>query len=716
MTRIKRVHLSEAFLSLTPEDRGVMERAASIMNMPLTQLLPGPSRVDQGTSIGQHSGSLGASQRVVDDNNDHENDTGSHDDEQPNGDDSRDSASDGEVSVWQSSAAEFDNIDNGITKGYEYVDPWGDDFPILAPIATPTQGPAIGPSTRTPASAVYGVSIQPAWNLAQADTQYVPSVISHLTTPSSTAPTTTFSSDAAPVTQQQSWEIIEKPQSQLVRPPPSLEWPMAGGYLGSTLPSRNPGDGDVSGDSLRFVSEHPLQPQPLPRAQRRGPFQDRKRQEDASRTRGLKACVRCRMQRIRCAIVEDDPTGICGTCLAVSKQKVHYLPCLRYRLTECTLYRTGKAPGLEFTFRWPVMKLKDISEWDSPNLRTVLVKSDICEVPLKLIVRRFIPIPHKDSIHRSWVDHRTGVKKFKKTTPYAVVNMKNAVQDMREYVTANVFKCMDYFLRGSDQWVKDTYEFARKHMQRVESDEERKLLGNFFRLWFAIRRTATTEHIVGDETLDMEPEKKDESYPLFGKIPLPPVMIQQLDMILTLGILEPLRKQVLEDFQRLALTSNPRNWMTIYLITFMSLHSCARITAENYHNARKHGLLRRYAIPNFIADQHHSANVFLSHYHYRTESTNPFKQDWKKRHLTPFSYMSVDDIQFLERTKVLFDEREDVIKTNRENDLYEHELYFLSQMFEDNWQPKDTVIEHTEGTVNNVGLKMYAGDDEGGKR
>lgn len=145
-------------------------------------------------------------------------------------------------------------------------------------------------------------------------------------------------------------------------------------------------------------------------------------------------------------------------------------------------------------------------------------------------------------------------------------------------------------------------------------------------------------------------------------------------------------------------------------------------------------LQRRYAIPNFIADQHHSANVFLSHYHYRTESTNPFKQDWKKRHLTPFSYMSVDDIQFLERTKVLFDERgktpngwtqnkanlfidvEDVIKTNRENDLYEHELYFLSQMFEDNWQPKDTVIEHTEGTVNNVGLKMYAGDDEGGKR
>lgn len=153
----------------------------------------------------------------------------------------------------------------------------------------------------------------------------------------------------------------------------------------------------------------------------------------------------------------------------MSKQKVHSLPCLRHRLTECTLYRTGKAPGLEFTFRWPVMKLKDISEWESPNLRTIYVRSDVCEVALKLQVRKFIPIPHKDSIHRSWVDNRNGgVRKFKKTTPYAIVNMKNAVHDMREYVSANVFKCMDFFLRGSDQLVRETYEFARKHMQRVE--------------------------------------------------------------------------------------------------------------------------------------------------------------------------------------------------------------------------------------------------------
>jgi hypothetical protein len=109
------------------------------------------------------------------------------------------------------------------------------------------------------------------------------------------------------------------------------------------------------------------------------------------------------------------------------------------------------------------------------------------------------------------------------------------------------------------------------------------------KLWVAVRRTATLEHIVSQDKLDMVPETKDRSYPLLGKVPLPPVLIQQLDIILTLGILLPLQKQVLEDMERLILSNNPRTWMTMYLITFMSLHSCAALSAENYRNARRQG-------------------------------------------------------------------------------------------------------------------------------
>jgi hypothetical protein len=125
---------------------------------------------------------------------------------------------------------------------------------------------------------------------------------------------------------------------------------------------------------------------------------------------------------------------------------------------------------------------------------------------------------------------------------------------------------------------------------KTQPAEEQHLLSDVFRFWFAIRRTATTEYTVGEDTLDMEPETIDKSFPLFGKVPLPPVMIQQLDMILTLGFLQPLKKKHLEDLQRIVLANKPKSWMTIYLKTFISLHSCATLTAENYQNARKHGL------------------------------------------------------------------------------------------------------------------------------
>jgi hypothetical protein len=120
-------------------------------------------------------------------------------------------------------------------------------------------------------------------------------------------------------------------------------------------------------------------------------------------------------------------------------------------------------------------------------------------------------------------------------------------------------------------------------------------MGNFLRLWFAIRRTHTVEHIVSKDTLDMEP-MQDKSCPLVGKVPLPPVMIQQLDMILTLGILQPLRKKVLDELQKLIMSNKPSSWLTVYLTTFMSLHQCATICAENYRNARRQGLRVRLLI------------------------------------------------------------------------------------------------------------------------
>jgi len=242
----------------------------------------------------------------------------------------------------------------------------------------------------------------------------------------------------------------------------------------------------------------------------------------------------------------------------------------------------------------------------------------------------------------------------------------------------------------------------------IAPPEEQHLLSDVFRFWFAIRRTATTEFIVGDDMLDMEPETTDKSFPQFGKVPLPPVMIQQLDMILTLGFLQPLRKRHLEELQRIVLANKPKSWMTIYLKTFISLHSCATLTAENYQNARKHGLKRRFAMPNFIYERHHSANVYLSHYHYCTKPCNPFNVDWRNRQTTPFADMTTDEIHFLMKTSEMVKERQDKIRITHKFNLYEDDLYFVSQMFEENWTPRDTIIDYTDETISGEPLKWTA--------
>jgi hypothetical protein len=109
------------------------------------------------------------------------------------------------------------------------------------------------------------------------------------------------------------------------------------------------------------------------------------------------------------------------------------------------------------------MKLKDITDWSNDQVRTIEVKSDVCDVPLKLSVRKFNPHP-KDSLKRGWMDGR--LKKFKETTPFAIINMTNALKDMKRYVDDNVHRCVEYWGRDMDQLVQETFDFALKHWAR----------------------------------------------------------------------------------------------------------------------------------------------------------------------------------------------------------------------------------------------------------
>ena len=263
---------------------------------------------------------------------------------------------------------------------------------------------------------------------------------------------------------------------------------------------------------------------------------------------------------------------------------------------------------------------------------------------------------------------------------------------------------------------------------------------NLFRLWFAIRHTTGSSWLVGEDTLGMSPEVKDHSYPLFGKVPIPPVLLSQFDIIITLNLLQPLRKVVLDHLQRIIAANKPRSWLTIYLCTFILLHNCAMVTADRYRHARKHGLkvgpwprltcTSRQLMPSqdslFLACvgggstswgervvgplslPHWGLLAFLS----RLEESRKPCSIWSDCRTSsvhnqnvwacPTERLIIPRVSYFGCTTDELLSLEDQIRIMKAHELFEDELYFVSQMFDKDWTPRDTISSGTHDTYLNM--------------
>jgi hypothetical protein len=80
-----------------------------------------------------------------------------------------------------------------------------------------------------------------------------------------------------------------------------------------------------------------------------------------------------------------------------------------------------------------------------------------------------------------------------------------------------------------------------------------------FRLWVASRMTTKSERICGDDTLDMPQNLLDETHPMHGQIPIPPVMGAQIETLITHNIMAQLKPRVLEQLQNFITANKPGN-------------------------------------------------------------------------------------------------------------------------------------------------------------
>jgi len=105
------------------------------------------------------------------------------------------------------------------------------------------------------------------------------------------------------------------------------------------------------------------------------------------------------------------------------------------------------------------MKMMDVVDWESPEMKSIKVSHGFCQDPINLEVRKFVP-EDGDVLDRKWVDGQ--VRKTKRVEPYAIVNMQKAAQEVKRYIYANVHPCLLTFLENHDGLVRDTYMLAYK--------------------------------------------------------------------------------------------------------------------------------------------------------------------------------------------------------------------------------------------------------------
>ncbi|KAI2628897.1 hypothetical protein GGS21DRAFT_228149 [Xylaria nigripes] len=422
---------------------------------------------------------------------------------------------------------------------------------------------------------------------------------------------------------------------------------------------------------------------------RRGPFRNQKDRERTAETRRIGSCIRCRMQRIRCETNPDDKSGICLTCLRVSNVKVFRMPCLRYKITDVRLFKPGQVKGHEWTRRWVEGVPDDISHWASADTRKVKVTEGYTQHPVELRVRQFVP-QEGDSLERSWVYN--GIRKRVAIPAFAIINLEEAKGAYSSYISRNLPECCRNVLSGKDKLLAATYCVTLRAARHPETDEkERGLLKKALQLWMAVRMTTKSTFIVGEETLGMSPDIMDETSPLRGKIPLPPVMGAQIELVLIHQIQSSLRREMLENLQSITQANKQQTWFTTYLITFILLHNVALLCQHDTGYARKHGMKTRFAREDMVREYQLGANILLAYFHYCNKGIYPFSPDCKEQDLRTLAGLDENKTQFIKQTKIHVEKQRKSWTKLRENNDYENDFYYISQLYEENWMPQPTV-------------------------
>ncbi|KAF5018826.1 hypothetical protein F66182_9189 [Fusarium sp. NRRL 66182] len=405
---------------------------------------------------------------------------------------------------------------------------------------------------------------------------------------------------------------------------------------------------------------------------------------------------------------------------------IHRMPCQRLKIADVVLYRSG---GLNLTRRWKGLEMRDVPDRLDSLPITIEVSQNLCSKPLVMRVVRFRP-RDGDITARYWTDSLTFKKK--ELAIYCLDNIYDTAEEVRQYTIDNALPAFLHTIKSEpeSEMVIRTYLTAMDRymtlhqLQRTGSklsrddEKEVEILGTLLILWCAIQHTVGSLYIDGTETLGMLPETEDESYPLYGKVSVPRMVVAQFDNLNYHGVLERYKEKLLKDVDWLFSQDKSRWWFTIYLVVFILLREASRMTADRYRHARaNYGPKLRYSIPDFVESLHESCNNILAHWHYYNCNTWPGSPSANDRRAAHFVHLAPEHTHLVRMTR-----KEQEVKNRlsgwrqykknngnvdmiapRQQDSelprytggqdkfdWDHPLYWVAQMFEKDWYSHPT--------------------------
>ncbi|KAK0392849.1 hypothetical protein NLU13_2343 [Sarocladium strictum] len=442
---------------------------------------------------------------------------------------------------------------------------------------------------------------------------------------------------------------------------------------------------------------------------KRGPFRDNELRQQTAATRSQGACIECARQRIRCILNANDPTGPCVNCLRMLSVRMPRIPCLRYRITDVKLSKTEQVPGYEWTRRWSHTR-KNIKNWASEEVKTIYISEGLSNTQMKFHVKRFVP-QTGDKLDRSWVHH--GNRRSVTVPPYALTRLEDAKAAYQQHIVATESGALKHVLGLSAPLLRETYDLAVKLRHANDLDDMSKgLLDITFQLWMVVRFSTMSTWIVGEETLGMSRNILDTS-PNPGRIPLPPVLGAQLDSVLIHEFQESIRHKLLRQLDKAFRKYKHPNWLVMYLVSFILLHNAALITAHDAKYAQKHGMQRRFAREGSVADYHKGATIILAHFHNCTRN-HPFSDRCNDSDLKNLARMTEDQIRFVRDTRMYIKLHEREWERIREEGLYEHDFYFVSQLYQEPWKPEPFNVEPGSSGSEGSSVRSESSESEAG--